>query len=39
MTEQSRIRCLGCGNVANGVKEHREHMARAGHVDQGETYL
>jgi len=35
----SRIRCLGCGNVAESVKEHRRHMARADHVDQGETYI
>ncbi|WP_435062369.1 hypothetical protein [Halobaculum sp. EA56] len=37
--EQSRIRCLGCGTVSDSVREHRRHMARAGHVDQGETYI
>ncbi|MFC6785071.1 hypothetical protein ACFQFH_20010 [Halobaculum halobium] len=36
---QSRIRCLGCGNIENSVKEHRRHMARADHLDHGETYL
>lgn len=37
--ERSQIRCLGCGNVADELKEHRRHMARASHVDQGETYI
>ena len=36
---ESRIQCLGCGNIEESLKEHRKHMARTGHVDQGETYI
>lgn len=33
-----RVICLACHHESNSVAEHKEHQAKAGHLDEGEAY-
>lgn len=36
---RTQIKCLACGNRADGLEEHHLHMADAAHRDKGETWV